>query len=442
MEPSNSELLQTADGIGCRLVRQAIWYGQRCNWLGAQSIEQRPGGPYQGVTYEPLGPDLYSGTAGVALFLAELYGETGAPQTRRTALGATRHALSRLDTVPAFARLGLFSGWTGIAFAAVRAALLLDEPVLLQQARDILRRTAAESHDPGDFDLMAGRAGAITGLVVLSQVLDDSCLADFAVRLGDELLDTAVKPSAGYSWKTPGLRNRHNLTGFSHGAAGVGSALLELFHASGETRFRHAASLAFGYERHWFVPDCGNWPDFREDPARPFGRRAPRKFAIFWCHGAPGIALSRLRAHEILGEQTYQDEALVALQTTRRALLAALDSRTGNFSLCHGLAGNAEVLSSAASILNSESSRGRRTGFPGSRYGMERYGARNEPWPCGNHSAETPNLMLGLAGIGHFYLRQYRPTIPSILIVRKEAWSRGLDSHAGASPASAACAAR
>ena len=100
------------------------------------------------------------------------------------------------------------------------------------------------------------------------------------------------------------------------------------------------------------------------------------------------------------------------------------------------------MLSSAASMLNSESTGDAELASEVAAYGMERYGARNEPWPCGNHSAETPNLMLGLAGIGHFYLRQYRPTIPSILIVRKEAWSRGLDSHAGASPASAACAAR
>ena len=30
--------------------------------------------------------------------------------------------------------------------------------------------------------------------------------------------------------------------------------------------------------------------------------------------------------------------------------------------------------------------------------------------------------MLGLAGICHFYLRSYEPSIPSILILRKEAW--------------------
>jgi lantibiotic modifying enzyme len=271
---------------------------------------------------------------------------------------------------------------------------------------------------------MAGRAGAIAGLIVLSQILEDSFLTDFAVRLGDELLATAAKTGAGYSWKTHGLRNRHNLTGFSHGAAGAGSAFLELFQATGEAKYRDAASLAYDYERHWFVPDCGNWPDFREDPDSLYRRRGSRKFSIFWCHGAPGIGLSRLRAYEILGNVECKQEAIVALKTTWDTLRAALDSWAGNFSLCHGLAGNAEVLRCAADMLNIEAAEDAELASEVARYGIEQYAARNEPWPCGNHAAETPNLMLGLAGIGHFYLRQYRPSIPSILILRKEAWMR------------------
>ena len=53
---------------------------------------------------------------------------------------------------------------------------------------------------------------------------------------------------------------------------------------------------------------------------------------------------------------------------------------------------------------------------------MERYSARGASWPCGTRAGETPNLMLGLAGIGHFYLRLYEPSIPSVLILQKEAW--------------------
>ena len=49
---------------------------------------------------------------------------------------------------------------------------------------------------------------------------------------------------------------------------------------------------------------------------------------------------------------------------------------------------------------------------------MQRYEATGAPWPCGVPGAgETPNLMLGTAGIGHFLLRLHDPAgIPTPLL--------------------------
>ncbi|HEX5723916.1 MAG TPA: hypothetical protein VFX98_00545, partial [Longimicrobiaceae bacterium] len=51
--------------------------------------------------------------------------------------------------------------------------------------------------------------------------------------------------------------------------------------------------------------------------------------------------------------------------------------------------------------------------------GIERYLAPRLPWPCGvPNGGETPALMLGTAGIGHFYLRLHAPErIPSVLLI-------------------------
>ena len=51
--------------------------------------------------------------------------------------------------------------------------------------------------------------------------------------------------------------------------------------------------------------------------------------------------------------------------------------------------------------------------------GVNTYHAQNLPWPCGVAGAgECPNLMLGLAGIGYFYLRLAAPEeVPSVLAV-------------------------
>jgi lantibiotic biosynthesis protein len=48
--------------------------------------------------------------------------------------------------------------------------------------------------------------------------------------------------------------------------------------------------------------------------------------------------------------------------------------------------------------------------------GIERYESRRIPWPSGLHQGhETPDLMLGIAGIGYFYLRMSAPSFDSVL---------------------------
>ena len=55
--------------------------------------------------------------------------------------------------------------------------------------------------------------------------------------------------------------------------------------------------------------------------------------------------------------------------------------------------------------------------------GIETFGRTDDGWPCGTPAGENPSLMLGLAGIGHFYLRLAVPSVPSILILRREEFS-------------------
>jgi type 2 lantibiotic biosynthesis protein LanM len=420
---SRGEFLAAATKIGQRIADQAFWHKGLCNWVGAEPVERRNGGTSHGVTHRALGPDLYSGSSGVALFLAELFRFEESPEFRRAALGAIRHALSRVDTIPAQARLGLFTGIFGIALSAIRVATLCGEPSLLNQAIELLNKTSADKFERDQFDLMSGRAGAIAALIVLHPVTGESSLINSAIRLGDELLEAADKADFGYSWKSDGLRNWHNLTGFSHGAAGAAYSLLELFNATGIARFRNAALRAFEYERRWFDPTVENWPDFRKDPFSSSRRNRSHSHMTFWCHGAPGIALSRLRAFEILGDSNSQAEAVRALRTTRSSIDLPLTLRDDNFSLCHGLTGNAEVLSYGAEILGPATNENTAIVSRVAEFGIKRYLAMDQNWPCGTHSGETPNMMLGLAGIGHFYLRLHDPSIPSILLLRKEAWS-------------------
>ena len=275
---------------------------------------------------------------------------------------------------------------------------------LLDRARALVGRVAREPVDEREFDVISGRAGAVLALLALERMLDDPALRDLAVRFGDELLASAIDDHRGWSWKAPRGPRHRNLTGYSHGSAGVAHAALELFVATGDARYREAADKAFRYERYWFDPDIGNWPDLRRGCSRQPRSAGPASFATLWCHGAPGIALSRIRGYELSGDELLRAEALVALDTTEHGLRATLNSGAGNFRSCHGLAGNADV-----GRIHGDEILGRnvRATLVASvaEADIERHGSGLVPLAMWAHCGETPNLMLGLAGIGHFYLR-------------------------------------
>jgi lantibiotic modifying enzyme len=263
---------------------------------------------------------------------------------------------------------------------------------------------------------MMGSAGAIVGLLTLAAALDEPRLVEGARATGDELLARATVGRHGHSWAIPARRYPHHLCGLSHGAAGIGWALLELFAATGEERFRTGATGAFAYERSWLDTSSGTWPDLRI-AGQPRG--APHAMASStvgtWCHGEAGIALTRLRAIEVLGPGPHADDAEVALETTRRHLAESLPYEIEDLSLCHGAAGAADVLLCAADALGERFSAAANLAADLGHVALERYGGPNGRWPRGVASGTAPGLYRGLSGIGWFFLRLHDPAIRSPL---------------------------
>ena len=182
--------------------------------------------------------------------------------------------------------------------------------------------------------------------------------------------------------------------------------MLELFATTGDERFRVGAEGAFAYERSWATADSGAWPDLRSGGHRRGSeRRSPSPIAGSWCHGEAGIALTRMRATEVLGRDPYEAEAISALAITRRELNAAIPYELEDATICHGAAGSADVLLSAGDYdIAAELGHA----------ALERY-APTGRWPCGLLGGTTPALYRGLTGIGWFYLRLHDPTTPSPL---------------------------
>ena len=140
-EPSEHRglFLETAASLGARICRDALWGGGVCNWIGF-SMENLDG-RWRNV-HRAYGGELYSGTSGIALFLAHLHRATGERAFRRTALGAIHHALEHgtAEIAPP-ARVGAYSGWTGLADAALQIAALLGEEPLIAPGPGAPRRS-------------------------------------------------------------------------------------------------------------------------------------------------------------------------------------------------------------------------------------------------------------------------------------------------------------
>ena len=220
-----------------------------------------------------------------------------------------------------------------------------------------------------------------------------------AIDLGDLLLHAAEKNGEIWSWST--VPSKKNLTGFSHGSSGVALALLHLYKVTKNENYRVASICGFNYERASFDSTQKNWPDFRDDVVKGTEENV---CGLAWCHGAPGIAISRFRANQLQEDTAYVNEMHMALLTTTNNVYNSLTAelKTTNFSLCHGAVGNADI------ILDCGGEEHHKLAEAVGVSGIKKYKEQHVPWPSGiNTNQYTPGLMMGLAGTGYFYLRLF-----------------------------------
>jgi hypothetical protein len=428
--PSTTRFADAARIMGTRLVRRAMWQDGGCTWQVPQrSIEDA-------ARTAPADGSIYSGTAGIALFLDLLHRRTGDRRFARAAAGAVRHALDWAETLPE-ASFGFHAGRVGVAYAAARVGEGAEREHLAAEARRIVHGLRGREHLDTGLDVVAGAAGAIPALLQMSRVPGLEDAGGVAGALGEHLLRRGVRETVGWSWGIPRPSSVRPLCGLAHGSSGAGHALLELYAATGDDAYRYAGEQAFLYERQFYDAGEENWPDLRHpelssyvfaaDGMGPLRERVARgegiapyapEFMCTWCHGAAGIALTRLRAYRLLGDARYLDEARAAVRTTAASLRDG-DGRA-RWCLCHGVMGNADVLLQAAPVLNDPRLAEQAERL--ARMGWERHGRAGRRWPDELPGAgRDPTLMLGEAGIGWFYLRLDDPATPSMLLLAADA---------------------
>ena len=331
-EEHNSDLAPAAEAEVLDLARRIG--DLLCDGLPPITSNQGAARLHQAFFDEEQGSlDLNTGAGGAILALAELVAEFDDPvhrealwQGARWLTGAPRPAETRLP--------GLYVGEAGIAAALLRAGQVLGDADLIVAAEETGRSVASAPHTSPD--LFNGTAGRLRFHLWLWEETADRPHLDDAIAAGDHLLALADARAGEVKWTIPAGYDRlseRTLTGYAHGAAGIGDVLLDLFETTGDGQLLEAARGVARWLERLAEPalegDAGlNWP--ADENGRPT--------MAFWCHGAAGIA--RFLVH--LGQVDDRSEAVELARAA--ALVVARGTRWSGVTQCHGLAGNLECL--------------------------------------------------------------------------------------------------
>jgi len=304
--------------------------------------------------------------------------------------------------------IGMFQGWGGILYTLVHLGVLAGDSGFLAEAEEMTEQILGRLEKDAHLDVVAGSAGAISALLALHRAAGSRRALEIAVRCGERLVERAKPIGSGLCWHTE-IGGDEALTGFSHGAAGIATAILELSAVTRDERFRSVARGGLAFERDQVRRESGPAASRSHAVATPEGRAAEKVMAMSWCYGAPGRGLACLRAMRYLEDPILEEDLNLSVALTLKKGFGK------NHSLCHGDLGNLDlVLQVHRELKDEEVGREFRRLARVILASVERDG-----WICGTMAnIEAPGLMNGLAGIGYGLLRAADPgRVPSVLMM-------------------------
>ncbi len=362
---------------------------------------------------------LYSGGAGVILFLLELHAATDDQRWLTMATEGGNEMVARMEKI-AEGPAGLYTGAAGVGFAleALHARTGEDR---FRRASGVCRMRLAARARPGEggvdwgpvTDIISGTSGTGLWLAQAPSTLP------VAVRAGRRLLTLGKETKHGTSWAmSPGYARV--MPNFSHGTAGVAYFLADL-HA--RTRDRRFLDGALAGARH-LLAIADKSKGLRIHHHAPGGEDL---YYLGWCHGPPGTARLFWRLWRITGEAEWKKRAIACAD----AVLASgiPKSRTAGFwenvGQCCGTAGVADFLLSLHRGTGERRFLDACAPFTKDLHERARVaGATGRSWVQAEHRVR-PDLLeaqtgwaQGAAGIGMWFLRRDAQQTGRKLVIR------------------------
>lgn len=336
-----------------------------------------------------LGHDFYSGNAGIAYYFAYLYKITQKKCFLKSAREAAEIPIMLLDRkyIDKNSMLGAFIGISGSLYMLDSLAQVTGDAELRKTTEDYLFSFEdLIPYDKGN-DVISGLAGYLAVALKLAETSKRKREFDVLItRIVDQLLQNAVAEGDHIYWNC--MTGKH-YCGFSHGNAGIHTYLYLAMQYLGETKWDEIMQNSLNYERFCFDRNTKNW--FRSDTER-FTSSA-------WCHGAPGILLSKLMLYNAgYSEKYLLEEMKTALNLTKQLGFG------NNPTYCHGDLGNMAILNYAGKTLGDFGLCNQTTHMFQQLYQQ----TLSSEWRNRNFkSCNTYGLMVGLSGWGYSMLSHY-----------------------------------
>lgn len=255
--------------------------------------------------------NLYTG-GGIILFLAALGTEL---KDKKYILLAEQFLKFQLSNINLSNELSAFAGIGSKIYIYYNMYKITNNKLYYEEAYKNLQDINLNKNYSKDFS--TGASGLIILLLNIFDKEQDEIWLEKAELLGRDLYKYLIK------------KQDNLLTGLAHGFSGFAWAFIKLGISLNKKEYTDFGVELIEKENTYYRTSENNWIDLRDENLH----------LSYWCYGAAGIALTRVKIQELLGtdNNTINNDLLNGIENI-------LQYKCSSSSICHGSFGNIDIL--------------------------------------------------------------------------------------------------
>ncbi len=331
----------------------------------------------------PINSFLYDG-GGIIVLLASEYVETQNELYKLT----VKAALRGFESLEMSKVLSAYNGIGSLLYIYYYLYELWNESIYYTKFQNMLNEIAhIEINSNINIDFCNGLAGMVVLLVNIYKKDKNIIIKNLLKKYSEYIIENI---------------DNINLAGLAHGYAGVSLAIAGCYNIFKEKKYLKIVEELIIRENKMFDNKIENWKDVRDK--NNIGD------SLYWCHGASGIAISRMRVYEYTNLPICKSDIQRAVKKINQDFY-----KVSNHSLCHGKMGNIEVLDLISNNIFEYKNMKKEIN---DKFTNTINDIFDEGVVCGISNAyDMLSFMLGITGMAYSILRYKTKKYPSLLLL-------------------------